>query len=122
MTASSVTGVGQGSADKAGQKGSEHLFVGVNKLIGPRVVLAGINTAASNVFTVSFPAALSGVTADYAILVTVIDSTASTKSAHVTSINSTGGQITGFAVWTDGASDAFHWIVVRVNSATVQVN
>jgi len=27
MTASSVTGIGQGSADKAGQKSSEHLFV-----------------------------------------------------------------------------------------------
>jgi hypothetical protein len=40
-TASSVTGVGQGSADKAGQKGSEHLYVGVEKLIGTRVVASG---------------------------------------------------------------------------------
>src|SRR4051812_7892132 len=47
MGASSVTGVGQGSADKAGQKGSEHLFVGVEKLIGTRIVLSGVANIAS---------------------------------------------------------------------------
>ena len=70
VSASSVSGVGQGSADKAGQRGSEHLFVGVEKLVGPRVVRAGsvaVATGGSPTSTVVFPEPLSGVASDYAV-------------------------------------------------------
>src|SRR6185503_11289429 len=43
MAASSVTGVGPGSADRV-NKGSQHMHLGVTHLIGPRVVDAGTAT------------------------------------------------------------------------------
>ena len=43
MGASSATGVGHGSADK-NQKGAEHLRVGAEKIVGPRIVFAGVAT------------------------------------------------------------------------------
>jgi hypothetical protein len=109
-TASSVTGVGQGSADKAGQKGSEHLYVGVEKLIGVRVVVAGTITLASTTGTVTFPTVLSGVAADYIAIC---------NGAHLT--YGTSLTTAGFTV--NGTSaDVISYIVVRVNNATVTVN
>jgi hypothetical protein len=86
MTAASVTGIGQGSADKAGQKGSEHLFVGVEKLVGTRIVLSGVGLSASHVATVVFPAPLPGVATDYAIFLTLITATGSAQGIHLTAV------------------------------------
>ncbi len=58
MGATSVTGKGQGSAAKygAGNKGSEHMALGVHRLIGPRVVASGdLQLSGSGNGTVYFP-------------------------------------------------------------------
>lgn len=58
MGATSVTGVGPGSASAygAGNKGSEHMALGVHRLIGPRVVgCSDITLDASGHGTVVFP-------------------------------------------------------------------
>jgi hypothetical protein len=113
-TASSVTGVGQGSADKAGQKGSEHLFVGVEKLIGPRVVLAGKATVGGGgSIAVTFPTTLPGVAGDYVALATSTNATA--HATNVSALSTTALTIVGTA------SDVVNYIVVRVNNATVTV-
>ena len=45
MGATSVTGVsGVGSAERKGNKGSERMTLGVDRLVGPRVVMAGVAT------------------------------------------------------------------------------
>jgi hypothetical protein len=69
MGASSVTGKGLGSADK-NQKGAEHMRLGAEKIIGPRVVYAGVATTdGSGDVTVKLPE-LSGVSTDYIAVVT----------------------------------------------------
>lgn len=113
MGASSVTGVGQGSADKTGQKGSEHLFVGVEKLIGPRIVFAhagvvlGSNGNTSGTYAFSFPQALPGANSDYIVLTNApAHSWATAITTSGFTANGTNGQTVSFAV-------------VRVSNATV---
>ena len=108
MAASSTTGTGQGSADKKGFKGSEHLFVGVEKLIGPRVVFAGSVTLSSGTATVKFPSTLPGVAADYIVLMG-----GSASHSYATSV-----AVTGFTANGTG-SEVPSYIVVKVNNATV---
>ena len=67
MGASSVTGVGQGSALKAGQKGAKHATLGVNNLIGPHVVAAGRVTLSSGAAVVHLPL-LPGAATDYIVV------------------------------------------------------
>lgn len=109
MSASSVTGVGQGSALKKGQKGTESLYVGVEKLIGPRVVYANSVTLSSGTATVTFPQTLSGVAADYIVLTggSAAHSYASSFAVTGFTMNGTGSQ----TVW---------YAVVRVTGATVE--
>ncbi len=109
MGASSVTGVGQGSADKTGQKGSEHLFVGVEKLIGPRVVLAGSWTLAGTSDEIVFPQPLPGVAADYIV---ITQSNAGTHS-WASSFDVDGFTLNG----TD--TNVVAYAVIRVNNASV---
>lgn len=68
MTATSVTGMGLGSADKK-QKGSEHLSIGANKLIGPRIVAAGTVTLSGGAATVTLPA-LNGTSSQFVVMCT----------------------------------------------------
>lgn len=69
MAATSVTGVGLGSA-VGSQKGSEHLSIGAEKIIGPRVVYAGTHTLdSSGDLTIKLPE-LAGVSADYVVIAT----------------------------------------------------
>lgn len=69
MGATSITGVGLGSADQ-NQKGSEHLSVGSNKIIGPRVVYANTVTLdGSGNATMQLPA-LKGAAANYIVVCT----------------------------------------------------
>jgi hypothetical protein len=58
MGATSVTGVGQGSAagHGRGNKGSEHMSLAVHRLIGPRVVACGdLTLNASGIGAVFYP-------------------------------------------------------------------
>lgn len=69
MTATSVTGKGLGSADKL-HKGSEHTRIGAEKIIGPRIVWADFVTLdSSGDATVVLPT-LTGVSADYGVMIT----------------------------------------------------
>jgi hypothetical protein len=114
----------QGSADKSGQRGSEHQFLGVEKLVGPRIVRAGTGLTAGNdrSATIVFPALLSGVTADYVVLLTNVNSTTAVQGVHINSITTSGTQMAGFVASSDTAATTFHYAVVRVNNATVTVN
>ena len=93
MGATSVTGVGTGSAQEygAGNKGSEHMSLGVHRLIGPRVTGAGqITLNASGFGEVYFPI-LPGAVGQYSIF---LSSNAATfpywGGFTVTSFNVTG--------------------------------
>lgn len=69
MACTTVTGRGLGSADKR-QKGSEHLRVGTEKLIGPRAVAIGTATLdGSGNATVVLPV-LTGTSSNYLVLCT----------------------------------------------------
>lgn len=126
MSAASVTGVGQGSALGVGQKGYQNFYLGVEQLIGPRVVAAGIATVptAGNTLAVTFPEPLPGVVSDYAIF-TVPYAGAATPTgsvnSHVTTIITGGVQLAGFNVFDSQVNGTFHWEVVRVNNATVTI-
>jgi hypothetical protein len=61
MGATSVTGVGPGSADGK-NKGSEHMTLSVHKLIGPHVIAAGTVELDGSTATVYVPAPPEGFT------------------------------------------------------------
>ncbi len=91
MGATSVTGVGLGSADKR-QKGSEHMRLGAEKIIGPRVVYAGVHTLdGSGDLTVKLPL-LAGAATDYIVMIT--DATAAAATACAATIAISGGVTT----------------------------
>lgn len=69
-TASSVSGLGQGSAIKAGQKGRLDDFVGAERLLGPHIVRCDKITLATGAGTYTFPQTLAGAATDYAVLCT----------------------------------------------------
>ncbi len=133
MGASSVTGVGQGSADKAGQRGSEHLFVGVEKLIGTRVVECGYVVMGASTQVVTLPTVLPGVwqaptvqsesspadtipptQMDYAIFVSAYNSATAT---YVSSIGTSGIYQT-FTITGESGKFIF-WEVVRTSNSLV---
>lgn len=111
MGASSVTGVGQGSADKKGHKGSEHLFVGVEKLIGTRIVLSGSVVLVGGTASVSFPKTLSGSSSDYIVLCN-----GSSAYAYASSVSTTGFTANGTG------TNTVSYAVIRTTNATVEVN
>ena len=110
MGASSVTGVGQGSCDKKGHKGSEHLFVGVEKLIGTRIVFSGKVTLSGGTASVVFPQELAGVNADYIVICN------GAHNSYATSVT-----VNGFTANGTG-TDVVSFIVVKLTNATVEVN
>lgn len=93
MTATSVTGIGLGSADGK-NKGSSHMTLGVGHLIGPRVVIADAATLdGSGDLTVEFPV-LPGVSADYVVTAVDADTTAAGAVAADVVITSTETTVT----------------------------
>lgn len=100
MTCTTVTGRGPGSADKQ-QKGSEHLRVGVEKLIGPRAVAIGQVTLAGGTATVILPV-LPGTAANYAVLAN--DTTAANAVKTSLSIGTNGTTLTFTGTGTDTIS------------------
>lgn len=80
MAATSVTGVGLGSADGS-NKGSPHMTIGAEKLVGPRVVACdNITLDGSGDLVVKLPV-LSGVAADYVCIASDSNATAATAVA-----------------------------------------
>ena len=87
MAATSVTGIGHGSAEATSRGPKERGFIGAEKILGPRIVAAGKVTLSSTPATVVLPA-FEGVRADYIVLatdVTVASATAVTANLVITS-------------------------------------
>jgi len=105
MGATSVTGVsGHGSVDGI-QKGSEHMSLGVEKLIGPRVVAAGSATiGGGGTVTVNFPT-LGGVASDY---IAIANDTNSTVAAvNVTALTTSSLALKGTA------AHVVNWMIIK---------
>src|ERR1700735_1465994 len=110
MAAYSVTGTGPGSALKAGQKGGEDMYLGVERLIGTKIMFAGTVTMTASTTAVSFSNTLPGVATDYIVIA---------NAAHLcyaTALTTTGFTMNGTN------ADVVSYIVVRVNNATVTVD
>jgi hypothetical protein len=87
MGATSVTGVGLGSADGS-NKGSPHMTLGAEKLVGPRVVAADAVTLSGTTLTVKLPN-LGGSASDYIVNVTDADTTAADACAATLTMDAT---------------------------------
>lgn len=112
MAASSVTGVGAGSALKK-QKGSEHMTLGVDKLIGPHVVSAGsvaLTSGTPSTATVTFPQALSSATGHY-VQLTPVGATSGIAAGGVaaSAVATTGFVITG----PNSVTTTVNWVVFK---------
>jgi hypothetical protein len=82
MGCQSVTGKGLGSAERTAKGCKERNFVGVEKLIGPRVVLAAQVTLSGGAATYDFPVALSGI-ADYCVSASAENAVTVTKNEEI---------------------------------------
>lgn len=112
MGATSVTGV-SGPGSVAGiQKGSEHMSLGINKLIGPKVAAAGKITLSGTTGVVEFPE-LAGVVGDYVVMLTPNSNALAYVSTPLAAIASTDEW--GFTI-TGGSGAVVNWAVVKVGA------
>lgn len=110
MGATSVTGV-SGPGSVAGlQKGSEHMSLGVHKLIGPRVSAAGTETLSGTTGVVEFPA-LTGSPSDYIVILTSNGATAAYVSTALDDVADT--DTWNFTI-TAGSGAVVSWAVVKI--------
>lgn len=109
MGATSVTGVGVGSAIGA-NKGSEHVTLGVGKLIGPHIVAAGTETLSGTTATIELPAPASAVTG-YAVF---LSNNSSTHAYVSTAMAVSSETDTWSFVATAGSGDIVKWMVVKL--------
>lgn len=107
MGASSVTGVGQGAAySNKGNRNGRDCYV---PLASPHVVTAGMATTSSGgTVTVTFPTALTGSHATYAVVVTAATGT---TSCSVAKTNDGDGNFSYFVI-TGAVSTAHNYVVV----------
>jgi hypothetical protein len=111
MVATSATGVGKGSADKK-NKGSEHLTISANKIIGPRVVFAKqVTLDGSGDLVVNLPL-LSGSASDYIVLAT--DAGAAAAAAVAAALTFSGGTVLTLK---GPASSAVNVLVIKAGLA-----
>jgi hypothetical protein len=85
MTAASVSGVGSGGAEGS-QKGSSRMTLGVDHLIGTRVVKSGsvaLTSGTPSTATVVFESTLSGAATDYMVIACPVGATAAIAAAGV---------------------------------------
>lgn len=112
MGASSVTGVGLGSAE-SGNRGRKDFHVGVERLLGPRVMCAGIKALTGGAATVVLPK-LPGVVTDYVVLVSDASGSAAATSGTLTfNTNDTTVTLAGTG------TNSLHWAIVKVGPAYV---
>jgi len=112
MGATSVTGV-SGPGSVAGiQKGSEHMSLGVAKLIGPKVSAAGKITLTGTTGVVEFPA-LVGAVSDYVVILSANTSAHVYVSTALAAISDTDQW--GFTA-TGGSGAVVNWAVVKIGS------
>lgn len=111
MGASSVTGVSGPGSVAGKQKGSEHMSLGVSKLIGPKVAAAGKVVLSGTTGVVQFPALVGAVT-DYVVMVSPNSSTLAYVSSALAVAGATSDQWT-FTV-TGGSGATVNWTVVKI--------
>jgi hypothetical protein len=109
MGASSVTGISGPGSVAGNQKGSEHMSLGVNKLIGPRVVAAGSETLVGTTGVVEIPE-LPGVPADYIVMTTGVSATVSRVTTPLAAVANT--DTWNFTI-TGGSGEVVHWTVIK---------
>jgi hypothetical protein len=112
MGATSVTGVSGPGSVAGNQKGSEHMSLGVAKLIGPKVSAAGKVTLSGTTGVVEFPA-LVGAVSDYVVMLSANTSThvyVSTAMAAISSTDQWGFTVTG------GSGAVVNWTVVKIGN------
>jgi hypothetical protein len=118
MAASSVTGVGPGSADKV-NKGSEHMHLAVDHLIGPRVVDCGngsLTSGTPSTCNVPFSKTLSSASGYFAHVTPIGATSGSAIDLAVSAVSTTGFTVTG----PNSSTATFNWILVlNPNSAVV---
>lgn len=109
MGATSVTGVGTGSAEGSNKGSQERQTLGVGHLIGPHIVAAGKAALISGAATAVVP--VSGVTADFILLVsnqtdgTAVNGTFSVSGNIATlTFAGSGADVVGYAVVKIGLS------------------
>lgn len=112
MGASSVTGVGNGSAEPVKGPGN-----GRNEycsLINPRIVAAGnlVTTDPGKVGTVVFGNALPSAPSNYIVKITPINSVVGVNQATIAKVGSS--TFTGFTVAADVAAETIGWAVISV--------
>lgn len=111
MGATSVTGV-SGSGSVAGkQKGSEEMSLGVAKLIGPRVVVAGTVTLVGGAATVNFPPIID-VASNYIGM--AMDTTAAAAVAVTSLPQDANSHIVGLVLAGTG-THVVNWMIVKVH-------
>lgn len=93
MTASSVTGRGLGSANGK-NKGSEHMTLGVEKLIGPRIMAADEVTLDGSGDAVVVLPLFPGAVTDYVVSVTDTDAAAAAAAAGELAFNTNDTTLT----------------------------
>ncbi len=109
MGVTSVTGVSGNGSVAGSQKGPDTMSIGVNKLIGPKVVACGKETLSGTTAVIEFPAP-TGVVGDYAVMLTNNSSTHAYISTALAAIASTDNW--GFTV-TAGSGDIVNWTLVK---------
>lgn len=117
MGATSVTGVSGPGAVSGLQKGSEHMSIGVNKLIGPKVCAAGKITLTGTTGVVQFPA-LAGVVGDYVVMLSANTSTHVYVSSALAAVSSTDEW--GFTA-TGGSGAVVNWAVIKTGVVGINV-
>jgi hypothetical protein len=103
MGATSVTGVSGPGSVAGNQKGSEHQSLGVEKLIGPKIVAAGHETLVGTTGVVEVPAPAGAVT-DYMVFLQTDSATAAFVSVALAAV---------------AGSDAWSFTVTAANNAEV---
>lgn len=109
MGASSVTGISGVGSVAGNQKGSEHMSLGVHKLIGPRVVAAGSETLVGTTGTVEVPT-LPGAVSDYVVQLTGVSTTVPYVSSVLAAVADTD---TWHFTITGGSGEAVYWTIVK---------
>lgn len=110
MAASSVTGVGPGSADGL-NKGSSHMTLDGQKLIGPRLVNCGsasLTSGTPSQATVPFTKTLTSATGYYAHATPVGATSGSAVDLAVSAVSTTGFVVTG----PNSSTATFNWSLV----------
>lgn len=109
MGASSVTGISGPGSVAGHQKGSEHMSLGVNKLIGPRVMAAGAETLSGTTGVVEVPA-LAGAVTDYIVMLTGFSTTEVYLSTGLAAVADT--DVWNFTI-TGGSGEVVNWMIVK---------